>query len=293
MGDNILSAMSAVYGERRIAVAGDPWQIGTLTRSKRLARMRSLEVISMVHAEAVQRLASDPEVAATTRLPHPYPAGGAEKFIAAQLADGKDGKSHVFAILDDEDVVGVCGIHGIAGNVAQEMGYWIGRPFWGQGYATFGVGALLDHSFRTLRLGVVKATALESNLASRRVLEKSGFSFLGYVAHQDPALKRPEERLASYEIRRSTWQLLRYAPILAGLNPALKEILDLELAAGNEIIETSLDWPEMGSVLIRLRNPFVRRPVSMPEGVSYLEPNDPHWWHAEYSTRNPAHILAC
>lgn len=293
MGDNQLNAKSTAYGERRMAVCGDPWQVDTLTRSKTLARMRSLEVISMVHAEAVQRLASDPEVAAKTRLPHPYPLDGAEKFIAAQLVADRDGKAHVFAILDDEELVGVCGIHGIEGTVAHELGYWIGRPYWGRGYATFGVGALLDHSFRTLGLGLVKATALESNLASRRVLEKSGFSFLGFAAHQDLALKRPDERVARYEIRRSTWQLMRYAPILAGLNPALKEILDLELAAGNEIIETSLDWPEMGSVMIRLRNPFVRRPVSMPKGVSYLEPNDPHWWRAEYSTRNPAHILAC
>jgi hypothetical protein len=65
------------------------------------------------------------------------------------------------------------------------------------------------------------------------------------------------------------------------------------LAAGNEVIESGGGWPDADSVFVRLRDPFRTTPSPLPDGVVYTEPNDPHWWKADYSSRSPRHILAC
>src|SRR5712671_2954018 len=60
-----------------------------------------------------------------------------------------------------------------------ELGYWIGVPFWGCGYATEAARCLIDHAFGDLGYEVLSASARVSNPASRRVLEKCGFQWTG------------------------------------------------------------------------------------------------------------------
>jgi RimJ/RimL family protein N-acetyltransferase len=245
------------------------------------------------HAETIQRLASDAAVAATTRLPHPYPENGARDFIARQVKERADGTAYVFVIQERQEVVGLCGLHGIEDSQARELGFWVGRPFWGKGYASFGVKMVLQFAFQNLRLERVGSCALDSNAASRRVLEKNGFRLLRLERHNDPQLKRADELLAYYELARSAWQDFLNTPALAALHPALRAILQAEISAGNEIAETGRAWPDADSVFVRLRQPFRTRPSPLPAGVQYTELNDPHWWKAEFSTRSPRHILAC
>jgi ribosomal-protein-alanine N-acetyltransferase len=171
-----------------------------------LTQTRGVFLISSQDADAIQALASDPAIAATTRMPHPYPENAARDFIAAQEKERLDGTAYVFTIKDGKDLVGLCGLHGIEGARARELGFWIGRPYWGKGYATFGVKMVLDFGFKNLRLEHVCSCALETNTASRRVLEKNGFRLLQVGPHQDRALKRPDEHLAEYEITRTQWQ---------------------------------------------------------------------------------------
>jgi hypothetical protein len=59
-----------------------------------------------------------------------------------------------------------------------------------------------------------------------------------------------------FALARRQWQKARHRPALAALNPSLKSILAAELAAGNEVAELQIDWPEPGSVFIRLRREF-------------------------------------
>jgi [ribosomal protein S5]-alanine N-acetyltransferase len=250
-------------------------------------------MLAEADAEAIQLLAADPAIAATTRVPHPYPENGARDFIAKSLLERAEGSAHVFAIKDRSEVVGVCGLHGIENGRAEELGYWIGRPFWGNGYATFAVGMVLQFAFFNLRLTHIRATALQTNAASRRVLEKNAFQFVRLEPHRDPLLKRPQEPQAVYEITRQLWTAARDRPALASLHPALKQLLTAELAAGNEIAETGGGWPDPDSIFVRLRHPFRARPTALPDGVVYTELNDPHWWKADYSSKSPRHVLAC
>lgn len=142
-----------------------------------------LEPINLSHAPPLQVLAGDPAIAATTRIVHPYPAGQAEKFIRVRMRERADGLSWVFAVKLADEVVGVCGLLEITPRRLAEIGYWIGRPYWGRGLATEAVAGTLRFSFGTLALREVFAKCLADNHGSRRVLEKNRFRYAGTEPH--------------------------------------------------------------------------------------------------------------
>jgi RimJ/RimL family protein N-acetyltransferase len=89
-----------------------------------------------------------------------------------------------FAILLAGAPIGVCSAkHPGTGDPPRRMprlGYWIGRPYWGRGYATEAIGALTAHSFAAFPdADVIGAGVFADNPASRRVLEKLGFHNAG------------------------------------------------------------------------------------------------------------------
>ena len=77
-------------------------------------------------------------------------------------------------------LVGSCGL-GRRASGAVELGYWIGRLFWGRGIATEAGLALIDIA-RALGLGRIEASHFVDNPASGRVLEKLGFESTGLIA---------------------------------------------------------------------------------------------------------------
>lgn len=81
----------------------------------------------------------------------------------------------------DEALLGAVTLSNIRRGIADmgTLGYWIGRPYAGKGHASDAVGALTNWAFGTLRLHRVEAACVPTNLASRRVLEKSGFELEG------------------------------------------------------------------------------------------------------------------
>ncbi len=145
-----------------------------------------LEPVALSHAPPLQVLAGDPAIAATTRIVHPYPPGQAEKFIRVRMREREEGLSCVFAVKLADEVVGVCGLLEITPRRVAEIGYWIGRPYWGRGLATRAVADTLRFSFGTLALREVFAKCLADNQGSRRVLEKNHFRYAGTEPHHVP-----------------------------------------------------------------------------------------------------------
>jgi len=126
-------------------------------------------------AQAIATLANDLRVAANTaRLPHPYRIADAEEFIAA--ANSRDGEA-CFMVTRDSRLIGACGVD--LRGAGPELGYWFGAPFWGRGYATEAVRALIDYAFGDLGCERLHSGARVSNPASRRVLEKCAFQWTG------------------------------------------------------------------------------------------------------------------
>lgn len=93
------------------------------------------------------------------------------------------GNAWPFFILDPSgrNLYGAITLSNIRRGVAETgtLGYWIGRPWSGEGHGTAAVQTLSRHAFRQLKLHRLEASCLPSNAASRRVLEKSGFRLEG------------------------------------------------------------------------------------------------------------------
>jgi len=87
-----------------------------------------------------------------------------------------------FAIVHREEkyLVGAIGLSGISKeHETAEVGYWIGKPYWNQGYCTEAVKAVLKYSFDVLKLHRIHARHFKSNPASGRVMQKSGMKYEG------------------------------------------------------------------------------------------------------------------
>jgi RimJ/RimL family protein N-acetyltransferase len=141
-----------------------------------------LEPLSMKYVTEVQRHASDPEVAQYTLLPEPYPENGAAQFIGWTTDEANKHQEFPYAILVDEQFVGVIGITRIDWQTrCGEIGYWLGQPFWGKGYATEAVRQMTQIGFEVVALDRLVAVILKRNAASVRVVEKAGYHFVGEV----------------------------------------------------------------------------------------------------------------
>lgn len=145
-------------------------------------------------APVVQRLAGAREVADNTlTIPHPYPDGAAEAWIATHVPAYRRGELVIFAIASPEEgLVGAIGLNLEADAGVAELGYWIGVPFWGRGYATEAAGAVLRYGFDALALQRIAARAFRRNPASSRVLRKIGMTHEGT---QRKALRKNDELL--------------------------------------------------------------------------------------------------
>jgi RimJ/RimL family protein N-acetyltransferase len=128
-------------------------------------------------AKAIATLANDRRIAENTRrIPHPYRLDDAEQFIAATA--GMKGEMALMITRQDGGLIGGCGLSMLDGQ-APEIGYWLGVPHWGKGYATEAVRALIDYAFTELNHTALQAGARVTNPASRRILEKCGFQWTG------------------------------------------------------------------------------------------------------------------
>ena len=157
-------------------------------------------------AKAVALLANDRRIAENTaRIPHPYGLADAESFIASMNRPG--GEIAFLITRPDGPVLGACGLAPRAGD-APELGYWIGVPHWGKGYATEAVRAVIDHAFEDLGHEALHAGARVTNPGSRRVLEKCGFQWTGVGLHRIRALSSsaPIDR---FRLERSIWASLK------------------------------------------------------------------------------------
>lgn len=112
------------------------------------------------------------------RFPHPYTIGDAKEFLEKATAEQLTTK---FCIEVDGEVCGGIGIRlgsDVHRHVA-ELGYWLGRAFWGHGIMSETIGVFADYCFANFSLKRLHAEVHANNRASARVLEKNGFSFEG------------------------------------------------------------------------------------------------------------------
>ena len=141
-----------------------------------------LRSLTLEDATNVQRLAGDRDVASTlTNMPHPYEDGMAEEWMHACSGRFKKDEALNFAITlkTDKNLIGGIELRLDPENENGELGYWIGKPYWGCGYATEAAKAVVAYSFEVLKLNRIHAKHFKRNPASGRVLEKIGMRYEG------------------------------------------------------------------------------------------------------------------
>lgn len=117
----------------------------------------------------------------TGQLPFPPTRAAMQIWIRKHTGPG----GHAFLVRQKADgqAIGAIGFGG-SGPIS-ELGYALGRSYWGQGYATEATLAMIAEA-RALGLGGLQAFSFVENLASARVLEKAGFANVGTIVREYP-----------------------------------------------------------------------------------------------------------
>jgi [ribosomal protein S5]-alanine N-acetyltransferase len=161
-------------------------------------------------APRVQELAGDRALADTTQLPHPYPPGAAERWIATHQAKWSAGEliSYAITLRSSGELIGSVSLVIHEAHDSAELGYWLGRDYWNNGYTTEAATALVGFGFETVGLHRIEAPYLTRNAASGRVMEKLGMTLEG-VARQSFKKWGVREDIATRAILRPEWERLR------------------------------------------------------------------------------------
>jgi RimJ/RimL family protein N-acetyltransferase len=121
----------------------------------------------------------------TLRIPFPYTEAAADEWLAlvARVTEQQGYPVHFAIRRADDALIGGCGFDGfqVGQSHRAEVGYWLGRPFWGRGIMTGVVQRLCRHAFEHFGLVKITAHVFAHNPASARVLETCGFQEEGLL----------------------------------------------------------------------------------------------------------------
>jgi RimJ/RimL family protein N-acetyltransferase len=156
-------------------------------------------------ASAFVRLAGDPEIALkTATIPYPYEKRHADEAILRMREQNARGEGLDLAITlkrQPNEAIGVVGLRGVIEPREPAFGFWLGRPFWGQGLTGEAASAFLDLVFGFTSLERIVSHVMPTNSLSLRLHEKLGFQRVGMSSCSAPA--RGGEVMAEFlELRR-------------------------------------------------------------------------------------------
>jgi RimJ/RimL family protein N-acetyltransferase len=139
-------------------------------------------------------------------VPWPYPDDGAETFVRLQLekiAAGEEIYQWVLALrAGDGEAVGNIHFRPRADSPKGNRGFWLAEPYWNQGLMTEAITAVNDFAFTTLGIESYYVCNAATNVASRRVKQKTGAEFVGYIelSHHDG-----QSRTEKWRVTRENW----------------------------------------------------------------------------------------
>jgi [ribosomal protein S5]-alanine N-acetyltransferase len=133
-------------------------------------------------------------------VPYPYPDDGATTWIAK----ARPGQDFAIVLRETDEVIGGITIEVSEQHRRASLGYWCGVDYWGRGYATEAVSAVIGYGFRKSALNRVHAECHGDNPASRRVLEKAGMTFEGRLRLHSFRVDRFADKL-QFGVLRDEW----------------------------------------------------------------------------------------
>jgi RimJ/RimL family protein N-acetyltransferase len=126
--------------------------------------------------QVLVRLANEPDIAInlTNHFPYPYGPDDGRKFIEMTK---KIEPRNIMAITLDKIPIGAIGVHPQSDIYCKncELGYWLGKEYWGKGIMTKAVTMMIEYGFDNFDITRIFARPFGRNVASQKVLEKCGF----------------------------------------------------------------------------------------------------------------------
>ena len=149
-------------------------------------------------------------------LPYPYTHQCAVDWVATVHAQHIAGMpvSFAFALKDTDQIIGGGGLDGSFAGIGAKtgdciaLGYWLGLPYHGQGYATEITHALIAYGFKNLNADAIYASANPGNSASQRVLTKAGMLSMGRMAITESTREGGHMFTEAYHITRAMFEAL-------------------------------------------------------------------------------------
>lgn len=170
------------------------------------ARLR-VRPFTMDDEPAVFALVSDPEIARFVRFEAHRSPADTRAFLELVFEHYQRGDPFAWAIVLREEgrLIGSCGfVSEAAEQSSAEIGYWLGKPYWGKGYAVEAARALVRFGFEHMGLERVEAKCFIENRAGQRVIEKLGMRFEG--TDRSEMIKGEYPELNMYGISREEWR---------------------------------------------------------------------------------------
>jgi RimJ/RimL family protein N-acetyltransferase len=167
-----------------------------------------LRPLALTDAPAIQRHFNNWKIIQNlaTVVPWPYPDNGAEIFVRRELekiAAGEQIYHWVLALRPgDGEAIGNIHFRPMADSPTDNRGFWLAEPYWNRGLMTEAIAAVNDFAFNTLSIAQFYVCNVVSNEPSRRVKQKTGAEFVGFIelAHHNGQSK--SER---WRVTRENW----------------------------------------------------------------------------------------
>ncbi len=139
-----------------------------------------LRPVDLSDVPALHPLIDDADVAGELlNVPIPYAEEALAEWIRWALESVARRERFEFAIVLRETglPIGACGLMDISWEcMYAEFGYWLGKPYWGQGYMTEAARSVLRFAFEDLGMQTLHARVLATNERSSKIVEKVGFT---------------------------------------------------------------------------------------------------------------------
>ncbi len=179
-------------------------------------------------APAIACFARRAEIAQmTATIPHPYPAGEAERFVFKARADNANGKALILVISPKGGARPIIGIVSATLSDAEEVefGFVLAPAAWGKGFATEAARAMIEAIFALTKAERILANVRTINPPSRRVLEKCGFVYVDSGLDLLPARGglHPCDR---FELDRKQWAISRSSERLPPMPHQMPDVSD-------------------------------------------------------------------
>jgi RimJ/RimL family protein N-acetyltransferase len=149
---------------------------------KLIGKRINLRKVTLSDAESIHLNAKDKDICMAVPLPMPYTLKSAQNYVKICQKKWKDRNETQFGIEDREtgEIIGMIGLMNIDFDLKKaEVGYWIGKKYWGTGLSKEALDLILKYAFSSLKLNRIYAKVFSKNIPSVKLLEKCSFQLEG------------------------------------------------------------------------------------------------------------------